>query len=123
MHSLNIHAIGMANRAKATKGRNKNTERRLYIKEWRKFRGLSQEKLGSLIGQTQGAISQLELYAVDFTLSTLEALAKALNCTVRDLLYRPPEQAENIADIVDDISDSDRPRALEILKTFKKTAS
>jgi len=96
--------------------------RRWFLREWREHRGISQEKLAAMVGWTQGQISQLELNKVDYTATGLEALAAALECDVRDLLFRRPTDAEGLADIVEAIPEAERGRALEIMKTFKRTA-
>jgi len=61
-----------------------------YFKQWRKYRGLTQEMLAERIHATPSTISQLETGKQGFTNSTLEALAEALNCQPGDLLMRDP---------------------------------
>jgi transcriptional regulator with XRE-family HTH domain len=64
---------------------------RHFIREWRKFRGLTLKRLGGRVGVTHGALSQLERGGTSYTQPMLEALADALNCTPADLVGRPPE--------------------------------
>lgn len=68
----------------------KPEKRAYFFKQWRKYRGLTQEVLADRIGLTASSISQLESGKQGFTDSTLEALADALNCTPGDLLIRDP---------------------------------
>jgi transcriptional regulator with XRE-family HTH domain len=63
---------------------------RHYVREWRKHRRLTQEKLAESIPFTVGAISQLETGRTSYTQNMLEALAKALGCEPGELLMRDP---------------------------------
>jgi transcriptional regulator with XRE-family HTH domain len=65
-----------------------------FIKEWRKSRRMTQEKLAELTNMTAGAISQLENGIVNYTQPTLEAIAEALSCTPSDLLSGEPQPVE-----------------------------
>jgi transcriptional regulator with XRE-family HTH domain len=63
-----------------------------YVLEWREHRGLSQEELGEKIGKGKAAVSKIENSKTGILLENLELIAKALDCTVLDLLARPPQQ-------------------------------
>ena len=65
---------------------------RYYFAEWRKHRGLTQDKLAELTGLTPSSISQLENGKQGFTQSTIEALAEALGCKPGDLLQNHPTE-------------------------------
>lgn len=64
---------------------------RHFIKEWRKFRGHTQEELAEIVGVTHSALGQLERGVVNYTQPMLEALASALYCAPADLVSRNPE--------------------------------
>ena len=97
------------------------TERpRYFFKEWRTFRGLTQEALAERIGQTAPSISQLEKGKQGFTDTTLALIADALNCTPGDLLTRNPLQVDSIWSIWDNIPETDRPAALKALSGFTR---
>lgn len=66
-----------------------------YIRQWRKFRGLTQEQLEGRIEKKGGTLSKLENYKIDYTQEHLESLAHALRCTPRDLLAPPPNELDN----------------------------
>ena len=70
-----------------------------YIREWRKYYDLSQEKVASRINMHKGSISRLENFETKYTQETLEAIAWAIghNLEPADLLYPPPNisQPEN----------------------------
>lgn len=73
---------------------------RHYVREWRKYRGLTQEKLAERTPFTTGAISQLETGRTRYTQDMLEALAAALECKPGDLLSRNPfDQEQPIRDV------------------------
>lgn len=71
-----------------------------YIREWRKHRHLTQERLAERVGQTQGWVSQLERQEIGYTQGTLEALAYALSCEPSDLLAVNPFMAGEVVDLV-----------------------
>lgn len=72
-----------------------------HIKAWRKFRGLSQERLADRVGMSVSSISQLETGKQGYTQATLEALADAMQCEPGDLLMRNPLETEAIWSIWD----------------------
>lgn len=63
-----------------------------FIREWRKYRKLTQEELAEMVGLSNGAISQLETGRINYTQGTLEDIADALGCTAGDLLSRDPNK-------------------------------
>ena len=65
---------------------------RTYLKQWREFRGLSQEALGEQMGKgTSGAsVSRVENGETPYTQDWLEAAAEVLGCTPADLISRDP---------------------------------
>lgn len=92
---------------------------RHFIKEWRKYKGLTQERLASRVELTPGAISQLEGGTVNYTQPTLEALAEALGCEPGDLLRPPPIDAENeLAALVMAMNAERKAKALKLLKVL-----
>jgi transcriptional regulator with XRE-family HTH domain len=64
--------------------------RRIYVREWRLFRGKTQTDLASACGLTHGAISLLENGHNSYTQSSLECIADALDCEPGDLITRQP---------------------------------
>lgn len=67
---------------------------RVFIMEWREYRGLSQAELGARIGRSEATISQIESGKQNYTRPTLERIATILGCTPSDLLSRPPGDAK-----------------------------
>lgn len=86
--------------AKMLKPAPKPQRRRHFIKEWREYRGLTQDQLAERIGRTRGLIGQIETYRVNYATS-LEAIAEALDCDIGDLLNVNPQKERQVVDIVD----------------------
>lgn len=57
----------------------------LRLKELRKSRGLTQEKLAEMIGRDTKHISKLEIAGSYPSIETLERIAKALNVELKDI--------------------------------------
>jgi transcriptional regulator with XRE-family HTH domain len=90
-----------------------------YIREWRKYRGLTQERLAERTPFTNGAISQLETGRTKYTQDMLEALAVALDCSPGDLLNVNPLKEGEVVDLVRLINESrDRDQAIRLLKAL-----
>jgi len=52
--------------------------RRIFLKQWREFRGLTQEQLADRVGWSVGNVSQLERGLQGYSQEGLEAFAEAL---------------------------------------------
>ncbi len=101
----------------------KDGKPRHFIKEWRKHRGLTQQRLADRLGFTHGAVSQLERGLVGYTQPTLEALADALQCEPADLLWRDPDSEFGaILAEVSKFPPEQHKRIVAILKAFREAA-
>jgi transcriptional regulator with XRE-family HTH domain len=92
--------------------------RRHFIKEWRRYRGLTQEQLASRLDVDRTAISKIESGKQEYSQGFLEAAAYALRCEPADLIMRDPSQPSAIWSIWDAIPDADKPKAIAILSTL-----
>jgi transcriptional regulator with XRE-family HTH domain len=92
---------------------------RHYVREWRKFRGLTQERLAERTPYSPGAISQLETGRTNYTQAMLEALADALRCKPGDLLSRNPFMDGDVVHLFNDLPDDKKRIAIEMLKTLR----
>jgi transcriptional regulator with XRE-family HTH domain len=103
----------------------KKRKQRQFIREWRKFRGLTQERLADRMGITRGYVSQVEKGLRRYDQHFLEAAAEALNCEPADLIMRDPTKPAAIWSIWDQIPPTQREQAARILETFavKKTGT
>lgn len=102
----------------------KRQRRRLFVKEWRKHRLLTQDQLAERAGVSQGMISQLEKTppGTDYTGETLEKLAFALQCEPADLMMRNPLDPEAPWSIWDSLDPPEKRIAVEMLKGIKRAS-
>lgn len=82
--------------------------RRTFIREWRLFRKLSQDRLvervrDRLEGFSKSTLSRLENGKQPYTQPILEALSWALGCEPEDLLIRNPMDVDAIWSILDNL--------------------
>lgn len=91
---------------------------RHFIKQWRKYRRLTQEKLGERVDMTASSISQIETGKQGWTDATLYALADALSCAPGDLLMRNPLDTEAPWSLWERLKPEQRRQAIIILKTL-----
>jgi len=73
---------------------NSSRRRRHFIREWRDFRGLTQEELAEMLDTTKASISRIEALKQGYTQDFLEACADALGTHVSVLLSRQPTDAD-----------------------------
>lgn len=94
-----------------------------FVREWRKFRGYSQERLAEMVGVTHGAISQLETGKTHYTQAMLEALAEALMTEPASLLMRDPTAQDAIWSIWERAKPAQRRQIEAIADTIVKTGT
>ncbi|WP_210338435.1 helix-turn-helix domain-containing protein [Bradyrhizobium genosp. L] len=108
--------------------------RRTYFREWRDYRGLTQEQAAERVaaflienglakGYTHASIQRLEAAKIGYTQGVLEALAHAYNTDVASLLMRDPMVLKGSSDaralwsIWDQAEMADREKIVDIAKT------
>lgn len=96
-------------------------KQRHFIKEWRKFRQLTQEQLADRVGVDRSYVNKIENGKKRYDQPFLETAAEAMRCEPADLIMRDPSQPESIWTIWDQIPIQDRPKAAKVLEAFKKT--
>lgn len=67
---------------------------RFFFKEWRKFRGLTQQDLADQLGLTKATVSRIETGDIDYGRRFLEGAADVLGTTPGRLLSGPPTEAD-----------------------------
>lgn len=106
-------------------GTRKKTERsngpRHFIRQWRKYRGLTQEQLAGRLGVVTSSVSQLETGKQGYSQPVLEELAVALNCSVTDLLGVDPTKEGEVVDLMRLINDRNRDQAIRVLRALTGT--
>lgn len=88
------------------------------IKEIRKEKRLSQERLGDIVGTTKQHIGRLESGKSSLSDVWLERLSKALNCTKAELLGEAPQYTRRemaFVDLFRRMSDSEQLELLDQL--------
>lgn len=90
-----------------------------FIREWRKHRDFTLERLAERIGLTHGTLSRIERGKTAYTQPVLEAIADALGTSPANLIMRNPEKA-SMWDILQTIPEAEHDRVVKILETFTK---
>lgn len=111
--------------SKRVKSRSK-TFRRIYLREWRKFRHLSQgalvERLKErVVGVSVSTISRIENSKQGYTQAILEAAAWALNCEPEDILIRNPLDNAAPWSIWDDLKKATPDEKAMVVRMLRKT--
>jgi len=92
--------------------------RRTFIKQWRIYRGYSQEKLGGMLDTSGSMISRIENGEAPYTQDVLESLAEALRTDVASLLMRDPTNPEAIWTLWDQAQQGQREMIEDIARTI-----
>lgn len=94
-----------------------------FIRQWRKHRGLTQERLADRIEMSNGNLSMIERGETGYTQATLEAIADALQCDPADLLMRNPADPEGIWSLWERAKPGERKQIVEVVKAMLRTAA
>lgn len=97
----------------------KQAWRRLFVREWREHRHMTQEQLAERVGITPASLSRIERGLQAYTRGSLEALAEALQCQPADLLTRNPEDPEAPWSIWDNLKPDQQKTAIRVLKALQ----
>ncbi len=98
-----------------------------FIKDWRIYRGLTQEQLADRLSEhgdtiSAATVSRIERGALPYTQDMLEAIADALGLDdPASLLMRNPLEPEAPWSIWDKLKPATKRQALELLKTLQRT--
>ena len=89
-----------------------------YIRQWRKHRGLSLERLADRLHTTHATLSRIERGRQPYNQALLEALADALGCEPADLLMRDPLDPEAPWSLWEKLKPEQRKQAMRLLKVL-----
>lgn len=92
-----------------------------YIREWRRFRDMTQEQLAERIGIDKGYLSKIENGKRRYDQPFLEAAAEVLQCSPADLIMRNPGDPDGLWSIYDQLKPAQRIQLVEIAKALKRT--
>jgi transcriptional regulator with XRE-family HTH domain len=94
-----------------------------YIREWRQFRGYTQERLANLVDMSVSSISQLERGQQGYTEESLAKLANALGCEPADLLSRDPNApSDYLWRIISGMKPDEQAQAIRLVKALTDAA-
>lgn len=94
------------------------SKRPTFLREWRKAKGMTLERVAEVLDVTPGALSQIERGQIQYTQGTLEGLAFVYGCEPGDLLIRNPTDPEAPWSIWEALKPAQRKQALRILKAM-----
>lgn len=98
---------------------------RVYLSEWRKHLGMTQQQVGNRVGENgvdKGIISRWENMKRVPDILDVAAYAEALGIEPRDL-YRPPSAGRSLDAIVDKLPEGARAEAMEIIEIIARRAA
>lgn len=104
-----------------TLGMSRKQHQRSFLKEWRKHRGYTQDRLSEMTGLSKPFISQIETGKRQYTQELLELFANALACSAADIIVRDPTDPDGLWSIYDQLEPVQRRQVVEIAKTLKRT--
>jgi transcriptional regulator with XRE-family HTH domain len=92
---------------------------RHFIRQWRKFRGLTLEQLAERLHTTHATLSRIETGKMAYTQPLLERLAEELRTDPASLIVRDPSDPEGLWSIYDTLSPPERQRGAALLRVLK----
>lgn len=98
-------------------------KRRHFLKEWRKYKGLTQDALAERIGTTKTRVSMKESGKEPYDQPYLEAAADALGTDPASLIMRDPTDSAGLWSIWEQAKPGQRKMIEEVAKTMLKTGT
>ena len=89
-----------------------------FIKQWRKFRKVTQANLAEAVGMSTGNMSNIENGKQPYIQDHLEAIAGILRCEVADLILRNPQEPEGIWALWGRAKPEQRQQILKIIRAI-----
>jgi transcriptional regulator with XRE-family HTH domain len=103
--------------------RPKRVRRPTFIRQWREYRGLTQDDLAARLDTSKASISRTETGRSAYTQDFLEACAEALNTDPASLLMRNPSDEEAVWSLWDQAKLGERKMIESIVRTVMKTGT
>lgn len=88
-----------------------------FIKQWRKFRKVTQARLAEALDMSEGNLSNIENGKQPYIQDHMEAIARILRCEVADLL-RSPQDLEGIQALWARAKPDQRQQILKLVKAL-----
>lgn len=96
---------------------------RLYLREWRKFRDMTQEQLAEQMELTKGFISQLENGKERWNATHLARASRALRCEPAELLTIDPSNPGHGGGLFDRVPADRRAEAVRAVRALLEAFS
>lgn len=99
---------------------------RTFLREWRNFRGLTQEKASERLDVSRTLLSKIENAKSPYSQGLLEKAAEAYNCDPADLIVRNPLLPDLLWSITDNLRKatvSKQKEAVAIVEALLKTGT
>jgi transcriptional regulator with XRE-family HTH domain len=97
--------------------------RRTFLKEWREYRGLTQEAAAERLNISRTLLSKIENAKSPYTQGFMEAAAEAYGCEVPDLIMRDPHSPVwSIYDTLRALPRAQQEHVEAIVKTFRRAS-
>ncbi len=102
--------------------------RRTFIRQWREYRGLSQDRLVEqmrelVTGFSKSTLSRIENGHQAYTQPVLEALAESLRCSPADLIMRDPNsEIWSIADTLEALPKEQQQTVITMIEALRKAS-
>lgn len=95
-----------------------------FLREWRKFRKLTQQELADALGTSKSVISDMERGELQMSPKWARRIAPVLKTQPGYLLDQNPEALDtDIIDIWSHIPEHDRATARRVLESFRRTGT
>jgi transcriptional regulator with XRE-family HTH domain len=89
------------------------------IREWRKYRGLTQEQLAERIGIARSYLTKIERGSRRYDQPFLEAASEALRCGPADLINIDPTAPDGLWSIYETLTPPERAQALAVIQALR----
>lgn len=92
-----------------------------YIKEWRKHRGLTIDRLADRTQISKATLSRIENGKQPYTQDILEVIADALSCEPADLIMRDPTAGNAIWSLWEQATTGERDQIERVVRALIET--
>lgn len=89
-----------------------------YIREWRKFRGMTMVELAERVDMSHTVLSRLERGQQRYNQALLEQIAEALRTTPADLIMRDPA-LPSLVDMFRELTPAQKETAEAVIQTLR----
>lgn len=127
LEKASVHHVYMAEKPRSekvvTRFKRDPLYGKTYIYEWRRHRGLSQQRLADRLGVSHATIGRIENGKQPYSQPLLERLAEELQTDPASLLIRDPSDPEGIWTLWDRAKPAERRQIVALAATLLQTGS